>query len=72
MSQTRGKVVVNFILSKLLFEVAQPGTGINNCRFDSGDFGEIFQVLGCDGIAVTRMMSTPGIDPSCTGSLEVG
>src|SRR5260370_40376403 len=71
-SQARGEVVINFILTKKLFEVAQPGIGINNCQFDSSNFGEIFQVLSCDSIAVARVVCTPGIDTRRTRSFEVG
>ena len=70
-AQTRGEVVIDLVVAQVLFELAQTGVAVNNRTFDSGDFREILHMLGGDRVTEAGVMGSAGMDPRCTGGLEI-
>src|SRR5690606_3821039 len=66
------QVIIQVVPAQFLLEIFQIGVFIDQEKLDSGDLGEVTQMLGRDGVAESRVMRAARIDPCRSGDLEAG
>src|SRR5260221_5858994 len=63
--------IVNFVVAKLLLELANVRFGVDNGDFDVGNGHKVFEHFSRDRLAKTGVMGSTGIDPRGGRALQI-
>ncbi len=64
-------MIIDLVVTELLFEGAKVCLRVDHGQFKAGDFGEVFHVFGGDRVAEPGVMRATGINPRGAGGLEI-